>query len=530
MHLRITHAALLLLIIGILAFLLGKQKFEKPGQVLPASPEITNAASEKKFSRASSPNDRKKRNPSSQHLDLAAMELGALPDQRMLAFASLAEMEDFRRRAGNRVTWLDQIDGLAVARIRINSGDDLSDLLGASQELEFIFPVKTPDVYQGGIQTGAEPVGIHLLEMLGLNENSPGTGKGVKIAILDTGIIAHDGLGKIISSINLVPLPADPAKINPHGTAVASMIFGKNFPALGIAPGAQGISIRIANDDGLSDSFTLANGIMEAIKQRADIIHISMGSSSDSSVVSQAVAAARKANIMIVAAAGNDGGKQIAYPAANAGVIAVGAVDAKNNPMAFSNQGPAMSIAAPGYGNLAAMPGQKFASVTGTSFSAPVVTGAVARAMDVYQAPSEESYNRIAKTANDGQQAGWDPQLGYGTVDLGRVFRAETPGHYDAAIASIHLTKNGKEVEYLVQNRGTEALINTTLTVDTPRGTFSSNITQLAPGGTHTVRVPYSGAAQSNSNTSTYSGRVRLSGNHLDQFSSNDFRQFSPQP
>ena len=131
----------------------------------------------------------------------------------------------------------------------------------------------------------------------------------------------------------MVDLPADLSKQNGHGTAVASMIIGQNALTPGVAPGAEIISIRIADDFGQSDSFLLAKGIVAAVDAGVRLINISMASFGDSALVRNAIEYARAAGSLIVAAAGNNGIDRVFYPAA---------------------------------------------SVSGTSFSSPIVLGAIA--------------------------------------------------------------------------------------------------------------------------------------------------------
>ncbi|MFN7343136.1 MAG: S8 family serine peptidase, partial [bacterium] len=80
-----------------------------------------------------------------------------------------------------------------------------------------------------------------------------------------TGIADHIAFKNAIQRINLVPLPTDPSALNGHGTAVASVIFSNNPLAPGVAPSATPLSVRIADDNGTSNTFLIAQGIIAAV-------------------------------------------------------------------------------------------------------------------------------------------------------------------------------------------------------------------------------------------------------------------------
>ncbi|NJM39035.1 MAG: S8 family serine peptidase [Akkermansiaceae bacterium] len=458
-----------------------------------------------------------------------AIKEGALEGQRSLVFADREAMEAFLKKSANKVKLLGRIDALHALRVGFSNLDDFESLLSGKEELSLIFPVAIPDPGDGTAQPGAVALGDGLLDWLGITEDHTAWGKGVKIAILDTGVAAHAAFGTSISGVNLVSPPSDIAQQNGHGTAVASMIIGRGNQTPGVAPSAEIFSYRIADDAGRSDSFLLAEGIIAAIDGGAQLINISLGSQGDSALVRNAIAYARKAGAVIVAATGNNGLNRISYPAANEGVIAVGAVDAEGNHLDFSNTGQQISVSAPGFGINAAFPGNKAASVSGTSFSSPIFTGVVAAIM-TQAGPSRLSPDQAVNLAyaylNDGGAAGKDVSLGRGTPDIGRVLNRNRRGIYDAAIASQRVLPPSSnspygQIEVLVQNRGTEPLINTNVQVSTPTGVINSNITQLPPNQVQTVRVPISRAPQGNI-TLRFESSVSLSGGFIDTKKSNN--------
>ena len=173
-------------------------------------------------------------------------------------------------------------------------------------------------------------------------------------------------------------LSGDGEVIHGHGTAMASLILGQDFPAEGTAPAADLLDIRVADEEGGSNTALLAEGIIAAVDRRADVINISLGAFGDSPVLRNAIEYALERQILVVASAGNEKLLRVAYPAAYPGVIAVAAVDANNEQAYFSNSGEDLTLSAPGVGVLSAYLDDKIVIGSGTSQAAAVTTGAVA--------------------------------------------------------------------------------------------------------------------------------------------------------
>ena len=472
---------------------------------------------------------REVRGPASRRDD-EAIKAGALPGQRILVFKDKSALEAFLKRAGDKVRLMGRLDALNALRVGFSDPAVLASLLDGEAEASLVFPVDIPPAPgDGTAQLGAVALGAGLLEWLGISGDNTSWGSGIRVAVLDTGVTSSRAFASAITFQNLVGLPANLTTQSGHGTAVASMIIGRDSLTPGVAPSADIISIRIANDAGQSDSFLLAQGIVAAVDARAGLINISMGSFGDSALVRNAIEYARAAGALIIAAAGNNGLNQVSYPAANDGVIAVGAVDAMGNHLDFSNTGLQLALSAPGFGINAAWIGDQAASVSGTSFSAPIVAGAIAA---VKSWPGNENLtlrqaaNLLISYLNDGGEAGPDSALGGGTLDLGRVLNGKKTGIYDAALASQRIlppdSKNPYgQVEIMVQNRGTENLINTSVTISTPTGDVTSNITSLAVNAVKTIRVPI---AQPTAASMRYGSQVKLSQGRTDAKPSNDRR------
>ncbi len=461
--------------------------------------------------------------------DEEAVANGALSGQRNLVFKDQAALEDFLKRAGDKVHVTGRLDQLNALRVSFLDPEDLASLLGADSQASLVFPVDIPALGEGSAQPGAVSLNAGLLDWLGISGDNSQWGAGVRIAILDTGVTLNKAFSSSIYSNNLVDLPGDLSMQNGHGTAVASMIIGQDPLTPGVAPGADIISVRIANDLGQSDTFLLAQGIVQAVDSGAKLINISMGGFGDSALVRSAIEYANAAGSLIIASAGNNGTDQVSYPAAYDGVIAVGAVDAMGNHLDFSNTGSQISISAPGFGVNAAWTGDQAVSVSGTSFSSPIVAGSIAALMSrpgAGKLTARQAADLLYAYLNDSGQAGTDNQVGAGMPDLGRAINGNKAGIYDAAVASQRILPpssgypNG-QIEVLVQNRGTETLVNTNVRISTPTGVVDSNITTLPANGVQTIRVPINGNID---RELRYDAKVSLTGGKTDVKPNNDRR------
>ena len=162
-------------------------------------------------------------------------------------------------------------------------------------------------------------------EAVGLAEDFPFTGAGVKVAILDSGIAKHPDLA-VAGGFNALD-GEDSADFrrdeNGHGTYCAGIIAGRNAKngVLGVVPDADIYSVKVFPGGRLSD---LLEGIQWCMENNMDVISISLGVPYPSQILAAKLAEVAAAGITLVAAAGNDGGPLI-FPAANDAVMAVSA-------------------------------------------------------------------------------------------------------------------------------------------------------------------------------------------------------------
>ena len=450
------------------------------------------------------------RHPSKSRDDLLDALFG-LPKERLIRFDSEEAYRRFLASLdGSGLRLLGQIDGLRALRVGYDDLSDLEDLLGDDDDSSANYYVAIPPLPDVSAQPGAAGFGTTLLEWLGITGDTSALGSGVRIAVLDTGIANHGTFSSAIREIDLVSRDGQ-VPLNGHGTAVASLITGDSGASQGIAPGAEVISIRIGDENGESNSFLLAQGIVQAVDEGVQLINISMGSYGDSAVVRDAVSYANERGALIIASAGNDGLDAPAYPAAYEGVVSVGAVDANGDYLLFSNRD--VDLSAPGYSIAAAWPGEEgdqYVYATGTSFSAPATTAAIAATMTSEHLGAEAAYARVLENLNEAGVAGNDPLYGEGILNVGRTFDSDVAGIYDAASAS-HVFQPAtaddpsSRLQVTVENRGTELLTNSQLTITVNGDNYNQTVPSLRPGEHETITIPV------NVNTATTDLSVRSS-------------------
>lgn len=135
-----------------------------------------------------------------------------------------------------------------------------------------------------------------------------------------------------------------------HGNSVAGLIAAADNKTgiTGINPNVEIFSIRVLDDNNISPISRVIEGIYMAIEENVNIINMSFGVNTYSAALEKAVKDAKKAGILIIAAAGNTGSKGVEYPAAFDEVMAVGLVDQHGIIAESSAEGAEVEIVAPG--------------------------------------------------------------------------------------------------------------------------------------------------------------------------------------
>jgi hypothetical protein len=241
------------------------------------------------------------------------------------------------------------------------------------------------------------------------------SGANIRVAVIDTAADeTHPALAGVIAG-TFDAMPDTPVRDRDHGTSISGLIAGVG-PFRGIAPGAAIYHAR-AFEGGTSTMDVLLAALDWSAEQNVQIVNMSfVGPRND--MMELGCAAARNLGMVLVAAVGNNGPKApYGYPAAYDGVIAVTATDENDELMPQANRGAYVFIAAPGVEMLAPVGGGADV-VTGTSFAAAIVSGAIANLL--HASPDRDAAwieEALAQTAADLGAQGRDSDFGFGLMN-----------------------------------------------------------------------------------------------------------------
>jgi subtilisin family serine protease len=257
------------------------------------------------------------------------------------------------------------------------------------------------------------------------------TGKGVRVAIIDSGIDA-DGAeirDRIVARFDAVGGVFQP---HSHGTAIAGAILA-HAKLVGVAPDADVIAIRAFTGAGKPNgaegtSFHILEGLEFAAVQNARIVNMSFAGPHDA-MLARALEALRAKGVAEIAAAGNGGAQSPPlYPGAEPGVIAVTATDSKGQLFALANRGAYIAMAAPGVDILLPAPADSVQIVSGTSIAAAHVTGIAALMLEKYGTLTPDSLILVLDAGAHKPDPSAAPQdYGAGVIDAFAVLRTK-PG------------------------------------------------------------------------------------------------------
>ena len=236
-------------------------------------------------------------------------------------------------------------------------------------------------------------------------EKSFYTGKGIGVCILDTGIYEHiDFTGRIWAFYDFLAFKRRPYDDNGHGTHVAGLVAGDGTASMGkyrgAAPGCGIISLKVLDRYGTGsqdDVLRALRWIRENRQQyRIRVVNISVGTTCNSkrnhARLLESVEQLWDEGVVVVTAAGNQGPRpgSITAPGSSKKVITVGSSDVLEGRSAISGRGPTAEcvckpdIVAPGNKIMSCVPGKPYSYgvKSGTSMSTPLVTGAIACALE----------------------------------------------------------------------------------------------------------------------------------------------------
>lgn len=264
------------------------------------------------------------------------------------------------------------------------------------------------------------------------------------VAVVDTGVSKHRDLRRgLLTGRDFVDPGTSSTDANGHGTHVAGIVGATANNRLGIAglaPKTKILPVRVLDASGSGSTDVVARGLVWAVDKGADVVNLSLSSGFQDAALRRAVAYAQQRGVVVVAAAGNDGGSLAClfgcpaqYPAAYPGVIGVGSVDANLSRSSFSSTGSWVDVAAPGGGIVSTVPtanrlgcaGASYCTISGTSMASPHVAAAVAVALSRYPRwGAAGTTRRLLATADDLGPTGRDSSYGAGYLDVLGLLRA----------------------------------------------------------------------------------------------------------
>ncbi|HUG15792.1 MAG TPA: S8 family serine peptidase [Thermomicrobiales bacterium] len=267
----------------------------------------------------------------------------------------------------------------------------------------------------------------------------------VIVAVIDSGVSpTHPDLaGRMVAGFNVIDGSANTADISGHGTHVAGIIAAQganDVGTAGVAMDVRVMPIRVVSEQGEISVADEIAAIYWAVDNGADVINLSLGSDEYIQLEREAIQYATSQGVIVVAAAGNQV-SGISYPAHYAETISVGALTATGQPTAFTSRVTRVDIAAPGESIFSPGWDEFFGDywsdvfysdsrpVTGTSFSAAMISGAAALLKSV--APeygADEVRSALTTTAMPVSPSGPVAGTGAGQVNVEAAVRGAVYG------------------------------------------------------------------------------------------------------
>jgi serine protease len=370
--------------------------------------------------------------------------------------------------------------------------------------------------------------GIHMESAWDVGAGDPS----VIVAIIDTGV-AYENYGStylqapdlagvhFVAGYDFVNNDSHPNDDEGHGTHVTGTIAQATNNGLGVAGIAFNCSImpvKVLDSTGMGTYANIANGIYFAADNGASVINLSLGGSSASTTLEQALAYAHNHGVTIVCAAGNEyqSGNHPLYPAAyNAYCIAVGATRYDETRAYYSNTGSYVDIAAPGgdlsvdqnrdgygdgilqqtFGRSPQNFGYYFYS--GTSMATPHVAGVAALLISNGVIGPDNVRLALESTAKDKGTPGWDSEYGWGLLDAAAALAFTASPEHDVAISAIDapavaLQGDTAAVDVVAANMGDfEEVVTIRVEDVTDSSVIGSETVNLTAGGTATLQFDW---------------------------------------
>jgi serine protease AprX len=285
----------------------------------------------------------------------------------------------------------------------------------------------------------------HVIEAIEAQQDLAANGRGIKVAILDTGIDKNHPalLGKVVDEISLAAEPITVPGL--HATHVAGTVASNDVVFRGIAPQVDLVNIKVLTADGFGTPTSVIQGLEQAVRRGALVASLSLGWSeifhgwvcnNADCVLCQAADNAASLGVTVVVAAGNEGAAgarppfSVRHPGAARKVVTVAAVDKAKVLTTFSSIGPGSGrlsptspirltkpdVSAPGLNIVSSVLGGGFAALSGTSMATPHVSGVVALILQKNATLTPAMVKKILENTCEPLENTPD-QVGYGLVN-----------------------------------------------------------------------------------------------------------------
>ena len=353
---------------------------------------------------------------------------------------TLPEAAEIHRQLGGQVK--ETIPGIGVQVVTVPRGQAKEKVQAYSSNARVAYA--EPDFVAEAVGSPDDPGFVNQWGMVKVQAPQawevPTGSSSINIAILDTGVDQDhpDLANKLINNINF----SDSATLDDvygHGTHVAGIaaaITNNGIGVVGLGYDSTIMNVKVLGDTGSGAYSWIASGIIWAADNGAEIINMSLGGSSASSTLEDAINYAWSKGVVIVAAAGNSGSTTPSYPAYYANCIAVAATDANDAMAYFSTYGKWVDVAAPGLSIYSTLKDNAYGYKSGTSMASPHVAGLAALVFTTVSDVNgdgklnDEARSRIEATCDD---------IGVSGIGSGRInaYRAIQTGAATGAIAGI---------------------------------------------------------------------------------------------
>jgi len=358
------------------------------------------------------------------------------PQQILVKFkpgTSLPEAAQIHRQLGGQAK--ETIVGIGVQVVAVPKGQVMAKAKAYSANARVAYA--EPDFVAEAVGSPNDPGfgnqwGMVRIQAPEAWEVTTGSGS-INVAVLDTGVdLDHPDLAaKLTSNINFSG-SATADDVYGHGTHVAGIAAAMTNNGIGVAGlgcSSTIMNVKVLGDTGSGAYSWIASAIIWAADNGAEIINMSLGGSSASSALEDAINYAWGKGVVVVAAAGNGGNTTPFYPAYYVNCIAVAATDVNDARASWSNYGGWVDVAAPGVNIYSTLKDNGYGYKSGTSMASPHVAGLAALVFtSVSDANGDGKLNdevrsRIEAACDDIGVLG----IGYGRINAARAMGDVAP-------------------------------------------------------------------------------------------------------